>query len=479
MEIFRNKSITKICCIGAGYVGGPTCAVIAKMCQHIRVCVVDSNRNRIDQWNSNNLPIYEPGLDAIVQDRIGKNLFFSNEIAKEVADAELIFISVNTPTKTYGFGKDRAADLQNLEKVSRFIAEHADDSKIIVEKSTVPVRASESINRILMANKKANVHFEVLSNPEFLAEGTAIKDLVKPCRVLIGGSNTPDARIAIEKLCEVYRCWIPNDKLILTNTWSSELSKLAANAFLAQRISSINSLSAICEVTGADVDEVAHAIGSDSRIGSQFLKASVGFGGSCFQKDILNLIYLSEHLNLKEVADYWYQVIAMNDFQKKRFAQRILKSMFNTLAEKRIAVFGFAFKANTGDTRQSPAKTVCEFLLEEGAFLSIYDPKVKSEQILRDLDSFSSKNDYIPGENFTKIKTPITVVGTAQLACQRAHAIVICTEWDEFKQLDYEELYEKMLKPAFIFDGRNIVNVEKLQKIGFFVEKIGLKTLDV
>lgn len=328
MEIFRNKSITKICCIGAGYVGGPTCAVIAKMCQHIRVCVVDSNRNRIDQWNSNNLPIYEvccseffsphkysiglsllkPGLDAIVQDRIGKNLFFSNEIAKEVADAELIFISVNTPTKTYGFGKDRAADLQNLEKVSRFIAEHADDSKIIVEKSTVPVRASESINRILMANKKANVHFEVLSNPEFLAEGTAIKDLVKPCRVLIGGSNTPDARIAIEKLCEVYRCWIPNDKLILTNTWSSELSKLAANAFLAQRISSINSLSAICEVTGADVDEVAHAIGSDSRIGSQFLKASVGFGGSCFQKDILNLIYLSEHLNLKEVADYWYQV---------------------------------------------------------------------------------------------------------------------------------------------------------------------------
>lgn len=462
-------SIEKICCVGAGYVGGPTCAVIASKCPNIRVCVVDSNSKRIDQWNSDQLPIYEPQLEEIVQNCRGKNLFFSNAIQEEIEKADIIFISVNTPTKTFGFGKGKAADLQNLEHVARLIANYSTKSKIVVEKSTVPVRAAESINRILKANTKPGIKFEVLSNPEFLAEGTAIRDLLNPDRILIGGDETPDGRIAIKKLCSVYSNWIPSQKIITTNTWSSELSKLAANAFLAQRISSINAISAICEVTGADVSEVAHSVGSDSRIGSKFLKASVGFGGSCFQKDVLNLVYLSECLNLPEVANYWSQIIEMNNFQKRRFALRIIECLFNTITDKKIAIFGFAFKKNTGDTRESPAILVCKHLLEEGAQLCIYDPKVPEQQIMNDL-RFPDREDS------ERIKKLIEVTDSPYEAAFKAHAIVICTEWDEFLELDYKKMYDHMLKPAFVFDGRKIVNVDELQSVGFHVETIGRRT---
>ncbi|KAI2802101.1 hypothetical protein BLOT_010293 [Blomia tropicalis] len=447
MEHFENKPITRICCIGAGYVGGPTCAVIANQCPHIRVCVVDSNPNRIEAWNSDTLPIYEPGLKEIVEKCRNRNLFFSTDLQKEIGDAELIFISVNTPTKMFGFGKGKAADLQNLENVSRLIAEISVQSKIVVEKSTVPVRAAESIDRILNANKRDDVHFEILSNPEFLAEGTAIKDLLQPDRILIGGGNSTDSKIALEKLCEVYRNWIDNDRIITTNTWSSELSKLAANAFLAQRISSINAISAICESTGADF----------------------GFGGSCFQKDVLNLVYLSEYLKLPEVADYWHQIILMNDYQKRRFALRITECLFNTITNKRIAILGFAFKANTGDTRETPAKFVCKHLLDEGAKLSIYDPKVPKAQIIQDLTMITDLNS-------EQLNECVNIVNSPFDAAMDSHAIVICTDWDEFKNLDYEKMYETMRKPAFLFDGRNIVDVDHLQSIGYNVEKIGRRS---
>lgn len=327
--------IKKICCIGAGYVGGPTCSVIAHMCPDIKVTVVDVNDVRINAWNSDTLPIYEPGLKEVVESCRGKNLFYSTDIDGAIQEADLVFISVNTPTKTYGMGKGRAADLKYIEACARRIVQNSNGYKIVTEKSTVPVRAAESIRRIFDANTKPNLNLQVLSNPEFLAEGTAIKDLKNPDRVLIGGDETPEGQKAVRALCAVYEHWVPSEKIITTNTWSSELSKLAANAFLAQRISSINSISALCEATGADVEEVARAIGMDQRIGNKFLKASVGFGGSCFQKDVLNLVYLCEVLNLHEVARYWQQVIDMNDYQRRRFTSRIIDCLFNTIADKK------------------------------------------------------------------------------------------------------------------------------------------------
>lgn len=459
--------VKNICCIGAGYVGGPTCSIIAYKCPHIKVVVTDKSVERINQWNSDELPIYEPNLDKIVKESRGRNLFFSCDIDRAIEEADLIFISVNTPTKNYGFGKGRAADLQYVESAARSIAEKARSPKIVVEKSTVPVKAAESISRILKANIMEGVKFQVLSNPEFLAEGSAIADLLHPDRILIGGEQTPEGLAAIEELCSVYRHWIPDDKIITMNTWSSELSKLAANAFLAQRISSINAVSAICELTGADVSEVAHAIGSDTRIGPKFLQASIGFGGSCFQKDVLNLVYLCECLKLPEVANYWYQVVEMNDFQRTRFARRIIERLFNTVAGKKIAVLGFAFKKNTGDTRESPAIYVCKHLLEEGAFLNIYDPKVPKQQIIEDLTSRGQDESVL---------SQLEISQDPYVATQDTHAVVICTEWDEFKTLDYKKIYDSMLKPPFLFDGRRIVDVAKLEKIGFQVEAIGQKT---
>ncbi|HDP75664.1 MAG TPA: UDP-glucose 6-dehydrogenase [Bacteroidales bacterium] len=457
--------IKNICCIGAGYVGGPTMAVIALKNPHIRVNVVDINAERIAAWNTDDLPVYEPGLLEVVKQARGRNLFFDTDIEKGIREADMIFISVNTPTKTYGLGKGRAADLRYVELCARQIAEVATTNKIVVEKSTLPVRTAQAVKTILSetGNKAC---FQVLSNPEFLAEGTAINDLLEPDRVLIGGDQTPEGLAAIEALTQVYAAWVPRERIIQTRLWSSELSKLTANAFLAQRISSINSISALCEVTGADVDEVAYAVGTDSRIGPKFLKASVGFGGSCFQKDILNLVYLCEYFGLPEVARYWEQVIALNDYQKHRFAQNIIHTLFNTISGKKIAMLGWAFKKDTNDTRQSAAIYVADYLLNDMANIWVYDPKVPAKSMYADLDSLETRS---PEENCKHL----TVVSDPYEACKNAHAIAIITEWDEFKSYDWQRIYNNMMKPAFIFDGRNILDHKKLMEIGFKVKAIG------
>ncbi|XP_070196953.1 UDP-glucose 6-dehydrogenase-like isoform X1 [Littorina saxatilis] len=465
---FWGMSVKKICCIGAGYVGGPTCSVIAYKCPELQVTVVDVNPQRIAQWNSDELPIFEPSLDEVVKSCRGRNLFFSTDVDQAILEAELIFISVNTPTKNYGLGKGRAADLKFVESCARRIAEIAKSSKIVVEKSTVPVKAAESITNILKANVKPGIKYQVLSNPEFLAEGTAIGDLLNPDRVLIGGEQTSEGQEAVSALGWVYQHWVPREKIITMNTWSSELSKLAANAFLAQRISSINAMSAICEVTGADVSEVAHAIGTDSRIGNKFLKASIGFGGSCFQKDVLNLVYLCECLNLPEVAAYWQKVVDINDYQRRRFSNQIIQRLFNTVTSKTIAILGFAFKKDTGDTRESSAIYICQHLLEEGAHINIYDPKVKKEQILKDL---SSRPEIFDSPD--RLNELVTICPDAYTAAADSHALVICTEWDEFANLDYKKIYSHMLKPAFVFDGRLILDHNSLLDLGFHVEVIG------
>lgn len=434
-------------------------AVIAQKCPHIEVTVVDINEKRIAEWNSDNLPVYEPGLDAVVQECRGKNLFFSSDVNKAILESEMIFLSVNTPTKTFGIGAGRAADLRFVERCARQIAEVSQGDKIVVEKSTLPVRTAQSIKQILTANAEGR-NFQILSNPEFLAEGTAIQDLESPDRVLIGGDPSEAGQAAVQQLVDIYKQWVSEEKIITTNLWSSELSKLTANAFLAQRISSINSISALCEATGANVNEVAHAIGKDHRIGPNFLKASVGFGGSCFQKDILNLVYLCEHFGLPEVAAYWNTVIEMNDYQKRRFSQNVLSHLFNTVTDKKIALFGFAFKKDTNDTRESAAIYVGRDLLEERAQLAIFDPKVSEKQIRKDLLVDESDSS-------------VSVYSDPYEAAQGAYAILVLTEWDLFKDLDYEKIYQGMRKPAFIYDGRNILDLNTLRDLGFEAQGIG------
>lgn len=445
-----------ILCIGAGYVGGPTMAMIAAKCPDYKVTVADINAQRIAGWNSDNLPIYEPGLKELVEQSRGRNLFFTTDVEKGIKEAHIIFVSVNTPTKTFGSGAGKAADLQYWEKSARLIAEVADEGKIVVEKSTLPVRAAEAIHRILQSNSKG-LNFSVLSNPEFLAEGTAVSDLEDPDRVLIGSMVTPDGHKALDELVNIYARWIPRERIITTNVWSSEMSKLVSNAMLAQRISSINSISALCEKTGADISEVSHAVGLDKRVGSRFLKAGVGFGGSCFKKDILNLVYLCETFNLHEVAEYWEQVVRMNDYQERRFAERVVKNMFNTISGKKIAVFGFAFKADTGDTRESPAIYISRLLLNEHANLAIYDPKA------------------IPNARIDlgDVKAGVEYCSDPYEAVRGAHAIVLITDWKEFTAYDYRKIFDLMEKPAFIFDGRNLLDHEKLYETGFNVYPLG------
>lgn len=460
--------IKNICCIGAGYVGGPTMAVIAQKCPHIKVHVVDLNEDRIALWNDtdvNKIPIYEPGLSEVVAEARGRNLFFSTKVDEAIAEADMIFISVNTPTKTYGMGKGQAADLKYIELAARQIARVSTSDKIIVEKSTLPVRSAEALKSIL-DNTGNGVKFQVLSNPEFLAEGTAVQDLHAPDRVLIGGEETPEGQEAMQALVDVYANWVPKENILTTNVWSSELSKLTANAFLAQRVSSINAISELCEHTGANVDEVARAIGQDSRIGSKFLKSSVGFGGSCFQKDILNLVYIARSYGLKEVADYWDQVIKMNDHQKGRFAQKIVSTLYNTVSGKKIAFLGWAFKKDTNDTRESAAIYVADELLNEQAHIVVYDPKVKPEQVYSDLDYLGTRS---PEEN----RSNVTVVNEPYEAMAKAHAVAVLTEWDEFKTYDWDKIYEAMMKPAFVFDGRALLNQEDLKAKGFEVFSIG------
>ncbi|CAI5522133.1 unnamed protein product [Closterium sp. Naga37s-1] len=454
-------------------------AMIALKCPHIEVYVVDISKPRIAAWNSDRLPIYEPGLDEVVKECRGRNLFFSTEVQKYVALCDIIFVSVNTPTKTRGLGAGKAADLTYWESAARMIADVSNSPKIVVEKSTVPVKTAEAIEKIL-THTKSGVQFDILSNPEFLAEGTAMDDLRKPDRVLIGGQETESGRKAMATLASVYANWVPQENILTTNLWSAELSKLAANAFLAQRISSINAISALCESTGANVSEVAFAIGKDTRIGKRFLQSSVGFGGSCFQKDILNLVYICECNGLTECAKYWQQVIDINDYQKNRFVKRIVSSMFNTVSGKKIAIFGFAFKKDTGDTRETPAIDVCHGLLNDRAYLHIYDPEVTEEQIRRDLGTGKFEWDHpLPMQSPTSMdaSSRVTVDASPYEAAKDASCIAVITEWDEFKALDYQKLYDGMQKPAFIFDGRNVLDVEALRKIGFIVYSIG-KPLD-
>jgi len=460
--------IKNICCIGAGYVGGPTMAVIADKNPNTKVTVVDINAERIAAWNDddlNNLPVFEPGLDEVVGRARGKNLFFSTEVDKAIDEAEMIFISVNTPTKTYGKGKNMAADLKYVELCARQIAAVAKSDKIVVEKSTLPVRTAEAIKTILL-NTGNGVNYQILSNPEFLAEGTAITDLEEADRVLIGGEETPEGQEAIQALADIYGAWLPKERILTTNVWSSELSKLTANAFLAQRVSSVNAISELCEATGANVNEVARAIGMDSRIGPKFLKASVGFGGSCFQKDILNLVYIAKSLGLNKVADYWEQVIIMNDHQKNRFAEKIVSTLFNTVSGKKIAFLGWAFKKDTNDTRESAAIYVADRLIDEQAQISVYDPKVKTTQMYADINYLNSR----PEEDN---QNHLEVVNNPYDACKDAHAIAILTEWDEFKDYDWEKIYKNMNKPAFVFDGRMLLDANKLKDIGFKYYVIG------
>jgi UDPglucose 6-dehydrogenase len=461
--------ITNICCIGAGYVGGPTMAVIAQKCPEITVNVVDINPQRIADWNDKDLdklPIFEPGLKEVVAEARGRNLFFSTDIEKGIREAQMIFISVNTPTKTYGKGKGMAADLKFVELCARQIAEVSTDNKIVVEKSTLPVRTAQAIKNIL-DNVGNGVKFQILSNPEFLAEGTAINDLHFADRVLIGGDiHTSEGREAMDALTDIYAHWLPKERILQTNVWSSELSKLTANAFLAQRVSSINALSALCEKTEADIDEVARAIGTDSRIGPKFLKTSVGFGGSCFQKDILNLVYICRSLGLQEVADYWEQVIILNDYQKRRFADSIIASLNNTISGKKIAFFGWAFKKDTNDTRESAAIYVADQLLDDQGSIHVYDPKVKPQQMYSDINYLNTR----PEEENRKL---LTVCTNPYEAAKGAHAIAVLTEWDEFKTYDWQRIFDSMLKPAHIFDGRNVLDHKELINIGFKVKAIG------
>jgi UDPglucose 6-dehydrogenase len=447
---------SNILCIGAGYVGAPTMAMIACKCPQHKVVVVDIDKDKIKAWNSESLPIYEPGLDEVVKITRGRNLFFSTEIEKGIKESQIIFVSVNTPTKSFGYGAGKAADLQYWEKTAREILAYSKESKVVVEKSTLPVRTASAMARILNGNSKG-VRFEVVSNPEFLAEGTAMKDLENPDRVLIGSRETQEGIRAREKIVDIYLNWVPRERIIESNVWSSELSKLAANAFLAQRISSINSISALCEKAEADIDEVAFAIGMDSRIGPKFLKSSVGFGGSCFKKDILNLVYICESYGLDRAARYWESVVEINDWQQNRFVQIMLSNMFNTVAGKRIALFGFAFKANTGDTRESPAINVAQGLLEEQAEVVITDPKA-IQNARKDLKTF---------------KKGVTFEADPYKAAKGAHAVAVLTEWDVYKTLDYKQIFKSMVQPAFIFDGRNILDQKRLFEIGFNAFAIG------
>ncbi len=463
----KTKSIKNICCIGAGYVGGPTMSVIASKCPDLRIDVVDINVERIEAWNSKDfskLPVFEPGLEEIIKKCRDKNLFFSNKVEACISKADIIFISVNTPTKIQGIGAGFASDLKWIESSARQIAKFANDHTVVVEKSTLPVKTAETIKSILNSPDQSdedhegntNKTFSIVSNPEFLAEGSAIEDLQNPDRVLIGGEDD----YSINLISDIYKNWVDSDKIITTNLWSSELSKLVANAFLAQRISSINSISALCEATGADINEVATAIGTDSRIGKKFLKPGPGFGGSCFKKDILNLVYLCRYYGLNEVADYWEKVVDINVWQQTRISSLVIRQLFNTLSNKKLAIFGFSFKANTNDTRESPSINISRNLLQEGAKLRVYDPKVNQIKILSELNQISnSKNVFVCNSAFE--------------AAQGTDAIIVLTEWDEFNYLDWENIFKVMRKPAWVFDSRVFLDKEYLKNIGFKVWSLG------
>ena len=470
-----KMKIKNICCIGAGYVGGPTMSVIAYKSPDIEINVVDNNQERINLWNSSNLqdlPIYEPGLDKIVQKCRGKNLFFSTNVKEKIAIADIVFISVNTPTKKKGLGAGQASDLKWVEICAREVAKYSKGHTIVVEKSTLPVKTAEVIKKILDSSSEnytdnnSSKSFDVLSNPEFLAEGTAINDLIKPDRILIGG----DRKEAIEVLSEIYKRWVPENKILHTNIWSSELAKLTANAFLAQRISSINSIGALCEATGADVREVARAIGSDSRIGNKFLDSGPGFGGSCFKKDILNLVYLCKYFGLPEIAEFWESVVTMNNWHQHRISKLVVKKLFGTITGKKIGILGFSFKANTNDTRESAAITICKDLIEEGALLYIHDPKVSPEQITNDLCKKENKS---MTNNTKNLEGEWCFIKDSKNVFEGADAVVLLTEWDEYSMINWNNVSKSMRKPAWVFDARSIVMPDKISMTDLNFWRIG------
>tara|TARA_B100001248_G_scaffold102868_1_gene76609 strand:- start:26152 stop:27561 length:1410 start_codon:yes stop_codon:yes gene_type:complete len=465
--------VKNIACIGAGFVGGPTMAVIALKCPEIRVTVLDSNEHRINLWNNSvdKLPVYEPGLSEIIAEVRNKNLFFSTDIKNTIDQAEMIFMAVNTPTKIEGEGKGYAADLSNIEKCAREISKYSNSDKIVIEKSTLPVRTAEKVKQILNQSNKKN-HFEVLSNPEFLAEGTAINDLFKSDRVLIGGENTESGKKAVKLLVNIYKKWIPRKKIITTNVWSSELTKLVSNAMLAQRISSINSISAICEKTGADIEEVSKATGMDNRIGSKFLKSSIGFGGSCFKKDILNLVYIARHYGLNEVADYWESVVAINTYQTERIANQIIKSINKNKEESVVAIFGWAFKKDTNDSRESASIYLAKKILEQNIKINVYDPRVKESRIIEDLSTIFQKNN-IDEKKMKQLLSNVKIFKNAYDSVINSNVVTICTEWDEFIELKWDRIYKNMKAPKQLFDGRNLLNRKELNKIGFKTFFIG------
>ena len=472
----KKLNIKKICCIGAGYVGGPTMAVFSSHCPEIEIKVVDMNQQRVDAWNSSNLnqlPIFEPGLSDLIKKQRDKNLFFTTKLEESIADADMIFISVNTPTKTKGVGAGQAIDLKWVESSARQIAKYSKGHTIVVEKSTLPVKTAETIKKILISSQDFDFNneksFSVLSNPEFLSEGNAIYDLENPDRVLIGGDNEN----AIESLSNIYLNWVPKNKVLKTNIWSSELSKLTANAFLAQRISSVNSISALCEITGADIHQVCRAVGMDSRIGKKFLSPGPGFGGSCFQKDILNLVYLCNFYKLEEVANYWQSVIEINNWQKSRISRIIVNHLFGNVSGKKISILGFAFKANTNDTRESPCIDICKDLLEEGAHLLIYDPKVENYKIEKDLGDKEMNNNNNDNNDYGTWK----ICSSVEESAFRSDAIVLLTEWEEFYEIDWNDLFRLMRKPSWIFDTRKCINYQKAKEAGFNIWEIGNSAL--
>ena len=468
--------IKTICCIGAGYVGGPTMTMMASKCPDYNFNVVDINEKRIASWNNKDLlklPVFEPGLKELIAKTRNKNLFFSTNIKQAIESADIIFISVNTPTKTKGLGAGKSSDLKWVEASARQVARYSKGYTIVVEKSTLPVRTAEVIKNILNSaetnSKREEVSFDVLSNPEFLAEGTAIKDLENPDRVLIGGDN----KNAMIQLSNIYKAWVPEEKILFTNIWSSELAKLTSNAFLAQRISSINSISAICEVTGADVREVSRAIGKDSRIGSKFLDSGPGFGGSCFKKDILNLVYLAEYFDLYEVAKFWEGVVNINSWHQKRITKIVLKNLYNTIADKKIVILGFAFKANTNDTRESAAISICKDLIDEGANLVIHEPKVCPEQIEKDLQINQTSKEQNVEETTLRNQIGKWQFSKSLDIFDNAHAILVLTEWEEYKHIDWNKAVKKMVKPSWVFDSRLIINAKEVKDAGINLWMLG------
>ncbi|KAF7860368.1 hypothetical protein EAF04_008495 [Stromatinia cepivora] len=558
-QISAHHLLGNICFVGAGYVGGPTAAILALQNPRIKFTVIDKDSLKIKQWNSKHLPIHEPGLPEIIRIcRDGSrafslsndsskdvesfsgglaernhhvhiparspNLFFSDNIEMSLREADLIMIAVNTPTKTYGIGAGKATDMMAVISAVQDIGKYAKAGTIIVEKSTVPGRTGEFIKNTL-AIHRPHTNFPILSSPEFLSAGTAIRDLLYPDRILIGSSPSRTSNPAANSLASLYH-WLPSSKIVHTSTSSSELAKLVSNAMLAQRISSINSISAICESIDANADEVATAVGMDSRIGCKYLKAGIGFGGSCFGKDIRSLVFLAEELGLDEVVAYWGSVLAVNEWQRRRWVEGIVKALGGGLGRKRLVVLGYAFKRGTGDVRESLAGEVVRMLGEERpGCIVVWDDGCESEVLKEELrgvegarveedlyvacegadavlvcreletpstDANSELEDPRPFSNnpseidLLNIRNYLSSVSDSNLdkddplgrlhpepACEDEENCTKCEHEHKMKKntkkaqtIDWKRIITGMKAPRWIFDGRGIIDSAETEKIG-------------